>query len=763
MDVANVCSICDTILYNETATCDVHEKGLQTLIKKSKEREDGKWQMWENESIITVHDACRKRYTTCSSKSRKRKLESLSTLRDSKNAKVHVIEEEMQLSSSIFSLPSSSLNPPSATSTLCFYYDKSCFICGNDLDKKHKEVCTLRQKFSQDRLLDIAHRRNDECSKAVIYRLQDISIQVAQPKYHLKCYKCFCIEPSSKPREPIIDVEVETSFEKVCQYIENSGHFEFSLSDLQNAMQENVLSNKILFRKLKEKYSEDIFISQHRGRQPIIYYKTFKLSQICSDWFCNEDSVDDLEKKTILKVAAQILRNDIRKANFDTESYAPSIKFLDSVISDIPQLLMTFLSDLLLTEQIENKNDNFIKRDCIAHCIVSILRPKSFTSNLQLALGIYIYRKTGSRLIIDLLSKCGVCASYYSIQLYEASAIMDPPNIHIENAFVQYVFDNTDHNVQTLDGRETFHCLGGIAVYTPDHEVEYEGGSKKLKKMPSASTLASQKQINTIPYGTFNTSGLKNIEFIATDRSVQKLPLLRPSYAAYLWGKTIEIPKLPTWKGFFEVISNDINYSLSHINCLPFINEPPSQLTTINTALHYAVTESRKLKQKICFVTFDQPLYFKARTIVAQDKELKDVVVRLGGFHLLMSYLGAIGYIMDGSGIEDLWSTVYAAESIKKMLNGHAFSRALRAHILSYTALGIIICKSINTTDAYRKFIQKFFEKWSSEPPLIGDCNAEPFMQHLTEEFINKMQILEENNPTAKLWMQYFKFVNIAL
>ena len=53
-----------------------------------------------------------------------------------------------------------------------------------------------------------------------------------------------------------------------------------------------------------------------------------------------------------------------------------------------------------------------------------------------------------------------------------------------------------------------------------------------------------------------------------------------------------------------------------------------------------------------CPVTFDQPLYVKAVEIVESSHDLKQkLFIRLGGFHLLMSYLGSIGNIMDGSGL----------------------------------------------------------------------------------------------------------------
>jgi hypothetical protein len=60
--------------------------------------------------------------------------------------------------------------------------------------------------------------------------------------------------------------------------------------------------------------------------------------------------------------------------------------------------------------------------------------------------------------------------------------------------------------------------------------------------------------------------------------------------------------------------------------------------------------------QITCFVTFDQPLFFKARDIVegGQHSELSCVVVRLGEFHLLMSFMGCIGAIMAGRGLKAL-------------------------------------------------------------------------------------------------------------
>src|SRR6218665_3714022 len=44
------------------------------------------------------------------------------------------------------------------------------------------------------------------------------------------------------------------------------------------------------------------------------------------------------------------------------------------------------------------------------------------------------------------------------------------------------------------------------------------------------------------------------------------------------------------------------------------------------------------------------------------------LVVIFGGLHLLVSYLGAVGFIMGGSGLETMWETVYPSGSVIHMM-----------------------------------------------------------------------------------------------
>lgn len=71
------------------------------------------------------------------------------------------------------------------------------------------------------------------------------------------------------------------------------------------------------------------------------------------------------------------------------------------------------------------------------------------------------------------------------------------------------------------------------------------------------------------------------------------------------------------------------------------------------------------------------------------------MILRLGGLHLLMSSLGAVRYIITGSGLKELFNTVYVLNSLEKCMAGHANSGALRVDFLVYLSPADIIMPSV--------------------------------------------------------------------
>lgn len=171
-----------------------------------------------------------------------------------------------------------------------------------------------------------------------------------------------------------------------------------------------------------------------------------------------------------------------------------------------------------------------------------------------------------------------------------------------------------------------------------------------------------------------------------------------------------------------EIAAGQSSYDQSAVIPLPFVNLQPSHPTSINTCLRFAAEECTKRQQK-CIVTFDQPLFIKATDIVSQADEtdvLSTVIVRLGGFHLLMSYMGAVAKIMGGSGMEEIWEKVFAKNSVVHMTNGHAYARALRAHSLSQAAIAHLIFEYCEEegflTSLHVQTLRRFYTAFSTPP-----------------------------------------------
>ena len=108
---------------------------------------------------------------------------------------------------------------------------------------------------------------------------------------------------------------------------------------------------------------------------------------------------------------------------------------------------------------------------------------------------------------------------------------------------------------------------------------------------------------------------------------------------------------------------------------LPIINLNPSNYTCINSTLLFIIDQCKKNGIKTPSVTFDQPFWLKATEIIV-DSSL-NIVSHLGGFHTLMSFLGSIGNIMDGSGISELLHVVYGENTVKHMMSGKAIARSM--------------------------------------------------------------------------------------
>ncbi|KAK1884412.1 Leucine--tRNA ligase [Dissostichus eleginoides] len=118
----------------------------------------------------------------------------------------------------------------------------------------------------------------------------------------------------------------------------------------------------------------------------------------------------------------------------------------------------------------------------------------------------------------------------------------------------------------------------------------------------------------------------------------------------------------------------------TQIDFLPIIEGDPNDLNTIFTTLKEC---TRLSADRVTIVTFDLPIWLKAVDIIKQTN--LPIIPRLGGFHLLKSYLGSIGNIMEDSGLLELIQLIYpGSTTANHILDGGCFDKA---HLLIDAAI----------------------------------------------------------------------------
>lgn len=157
-----------------------------------------------------------------------------------------------------------------------------------------------------------------------------------------------------------------------------------------------------------------------------------------------------------------------------------------------------------------------------------------------------------------------------------------------------------------------------------------------------------------------------------------------------------------------------------------------------------------------------------------------------------MSFLGSIGHIMAGSGLETVLEQVYAKNAVVHMLSGKAIARAIRGHLLVDAALHtLLVGKTFNVRTEHgsnqvqgeepsegqaleNALLQEeespMDEELEEAVALLkrvieGDVTVEEtlsvdFLLSLTDKLERKKSMMKQQRTTS-LWLQYMKMVAI--
>ena len=291
---------------------------------------------------------------------------------------------------------------------------------------------------------------------------------------------------------------------------------------------------------------------------------------------------------------------------------------------------------------------------------------------------------------MDLLSNFGFCASYSEATLYKKNAAV-AQGVSVDqlakNALLHLIADNVDHNANTLDGENVIHMMGQMGAVTPaiahrKHIARNKISLEGIKRIGHHNIIFQRD-----PKGVLQPLKYSTIRPLEEDIENTKLDIL--------WQVSMHVSQpRPLWSGYMQVLHHELrNPGKSTQLFLPMIDLPPSSSTCVRSTLEYLCDVADK--QGVApIITFDQQLYWIALMIIEDqptNSRLRRIVLLLGGFHTQMSFLGAVGSIMDGSGLKEMLTQVYAEGSVDKMLSGKAVARAVRSHLLIDSALNMIV------------------------------------------------------------------------
>ena len=698
-----------------------------------------------------------------------------------------------------------------------FGYDTNCLFCGNkDIydgkSLKHKLI-PIRTLDFQRKILEACDIYQNDWTDTVRTRIMHVSdLPAADAVYHLQRSTNFrtgrripsMFTATDSPTTPKVsrmsgrpknDFRAD-AFLRVAEYLEMNDDEQITVGNLIDKMAEYIGNNecdpysfKHMKAELKKHFGDRIIITEINGIHNVVtFYSTAE--RILQEFHKTEiDSPED-EAQYIIETACKLIRKDIRDIEQNRETY-PSygeMSSADNALDYLPQSLHTFLNGLCVGKDTEATIAS------IGHAIIQAARPRVLLAPLQIGLAVQLHHHFQSKFLIETLHKHGFCSSYKEVIKFERSAAMAQGTYGPElnpQSFIQYAADNIDHNLCTIDGENTFHGMGIIAMVTPEARL---APTRLIKRISVTSD-------DIAAVGHISIQSFTSAEDILQSMTYEALSAPHAQNLRYnadlIWKASLlmKTPR-PLWSGYMQMVNKGEHPGKSSVLFLPMIDLNPNDPSCIYSTLQFVASHATNYG---CtpVITFDQPLWWKANAIVESQpptSAIKSIVVRLGGFHTEMSYLGCIGHLMAGSGLRQVLEEVYASNTVGHMLSGKAISRAVRGHLLIDAALNTMLsaevfrCKpkqicveeeddtshdlhtTADVTDLFEDYDQmvntndfqalyKATDDILSETPMTSVENDQAI-----QAFSENLQYIKEQHHTsltAKLWMQYMDMVDL--
>ena len=296
-----------------------------------------------------------------------------------------------------------------------------------------------------------------------------------------------------------------------------------------------------------------------------------------------------------------------------------------------------------------------------------------------LSLALAMRHLTGSAQVVDILNKFGHTVSYSStLQLESGLAQLRLlQKDHIPEGFHPQVHtnlegDNIDFNEETVtDAGTTHHANGNIIQSNVNRNNESFSRPSVIK-----SRAFIKEKSNFLSFFITTKEGPRKISDVVVNVSLQEcLELTLHSQFLDFWyvlNKFTSDSCLPNWKSFNTSLQSHSPLQKSLIHYLPVIEHPPNDLASVKEIINQSLLISNRLQLNEITLIFDQAIYCKAQLIRWKDHDIwQKTIVRLGEFHIAMSFLKVLGKRFCDAGLQNvvIEAGLVAVGSINSVMN----------------------------------------------------------------------------------------------
>lgn len=254
---------------------------------------------------------------------------------------------------------------------------------------------------------------------------------------------------------------------------------------------------------------------------------------------------------------------------------------------------------------------------------------------------------------------------------------------------IQTVADNFDTNIASPNGLKSTHSLALLLT-----QVQESTDHIQNPKTPAIKRLRKEdlKIEHTLPMTVERYNGPRKPDMPQACARQPILPLRilaakiitlnRAQLTDYIFLKKItHDSSTPEYNGFKTEMARKQGHTIKPATkaiYTPLIDMKPSDPDTVMTAMVESQRLTQQCNQLVTLFTVDQQLYRVAVDVLwAYPQKFKNIIPRLGGMHMLMSFIGTVGTLMANSGLEALMNAAFGG--VQKMLTGKKFPQCVRA------------------------------------------------------------------------------------